>query len=109
MRRTYVYVVLLTAVLIMPASVWAGGLCLYEIGTPEVGLASAGWAARAQDASTVFTNPAGMTRLRQSELQVGLQPLYLGVEFDLDSNTTVSGSSGDATDWMPAGSPTFAT
>jgi long-chain fatty acid transport protein len=45
-----------------------------------------------------------MTRLRQSEVQVGLQPLYLGVEFDPDSNTTVSGNSGDATDWMPAGS-----
>ena len=41
----------------------AGGLLLYEIGTEDVGLASAGYTARAQDASTVFTNPAGMTRL----------------------------------------------
>ena len=41
----------------------AGGLLLYEIGTAEVGLASAGFGARAQDASTVFTNPAGMPRL----------------------------------------------
>ena len=32
----------------------AGGIQLYEIGTPDVGLASAGWAARAQDASTLF-------------------------------------------------------
>ena len=45
----------------------AGGLYLYELGTPEVGAAAAGWAARAQDAGTVFTNPAGMTRLKKSE------------------------------------------
>ena len=31
----------------------AGGISLYEIGTPDVGLASAGYAARAQDASTL--------------------------------------------------------
>ena len=36
---------------------------LYEVGTADVGLAAAGYAARAQDASTVLTNPAGMTRL----------------------------------------------
>ncbi len=37
----------------------AGGLYLYELGGPEVGLAGAGWAARAQDAAVVITNPAG--------------------------------------------------
>ena len=49
----------------------AGGLLLYEIGTEDVGLASAGYTARAQDASTVFTNPAGMTRLDGSQLTAG--------------------------------------
>ena len=37
----------------------AGGLFMSEFGTEDVGLASAGWAARAQDASTLFKNPAG--------------------------------------------------
>jgi long-chain fatty acid transport protein len=41
----------------------AGGLFLTEFGTEDVALASAGWAARAQDASTLFKNPAGMSRL----------------------------------------------
>ena len=94
----------LLLILLLPASLWAGGVYLTEIGPQEVGLASAGWAARAQDASTLFTNPAGMTRLKQSELQVGLQPIYLGLEFDPASNTTASGSSGDGNDWLPAGS-----
>ena len=49
-----------------PTTAFAGGFFLYELGTPDVGLASAGYAARAQDASTVFTNPAGMTMLDHS-------------------------------------------
>jgi long-chain fatty acid transport protein len=48
--------------------VMAGGLIAYEIGTADVGLASAGYNVRAQDASTVFTNPAGMTRLEGTQL-----------------------------------------
>ena len=84
-------------------SAQAGGLYLYELGTPDVGAASAGWSARAQDAGTVFTNPAGMTRLEKSELLVGVQPLYLHAEFSPDANTTTSGSDGDASTWLPAG------
>ena len=40
-----------------------GGVFLYEVGTPDLGLASAGRAALAEDASTVMGNPAGMSRL----------------------------------------------
>jgi len=83
--------------------VQAGGLYLYELGTPDVGAASAGWSARAQDAGTVFTNPAGMTRLEKSELLVGVQPLYLHADFSPDANTTTSGGDEDASTWLPAG------
>ena len=61
-RRSWAGVFATAAWLIAPAAS-AGGLFLYEIGTADVGLASAGYTARAQDASTAFTNPAGMTRL----------------------------------------------
>jgi hypothetical protein len=40
----------LTALMALAASfstALAGGLLLYEVGTPDLGLASAGWAARA--------------------------------------------------------------
>ncbi len=40
-------------------SAGAGGLIAYEVGTADVGLASAGYGARAQDVSTVLTNPPG--------------------------------------------------
>jgi len=98
----YFGAVILLASIIIP-STQAGGLYLYELGNPDVGAASAGWAARAQDAATVFTNPAGMTRLKDSELLVGVQPLYLHAEFSPDTNTTTSGSDGDASTWLPAG------
>jgi len=82
----------------------AGGPYLYEIGTPDVGLAAAGYAARAQDPSTVFTNPAGMTRLERSELQIGIQPLYVHTKFNAGSGTTTTGPDGDGSAWLPSGS-----
>jgi long-chain fatty acid transport protein len=88
---------------LIASSAHAGGLYLYELGTPDVGTAAAGWAARAQDAATVFTNPAGMTLLEKSELLVGVQPLYLHAEFSPDADATTSGSDGDASTWLPAG------
>ena len=74
---------------------WAGGLILYEVNSPSTGTASAGWAALAQDASTAFQNPAGMTRLNQSQLQVGVQPLIVTSEFDSGAGTTVRGGGDD--------------
>ena len=59
-----------------PGPAMAGGLIAYEFGTADVGLASAGYGARAQDASTVFTNPAGMTRLAGTQFLAAGQVLW---------------------------------
>ena len=48
----------------------AGGLSLYENSPQNMGLANAGAAARAQDASTLASNPAGMSRLEGTQIQV---------------------------------------
>lgn len=86
-------------------AVWAGGIGLYEFGSPDVGLAAAGYAARAQDASTVFTNPAGMGLLDSSQALFGMQALYGNVGFSSNSGTTVGGSDGgNSIGWIPAGS-----
>ena len=91
--------------LISPVTAQAGGLELYELGTPGLGLAAAGEAARAQDASTLFTNPAGMTRLDRSEILVGAQALYGDAHFDRDENTTTEGgASGNPVGFFPGGS-----
>ncbi len=59
-----------------------------------MGLASAGYAARAQDVGTAATNPVGMTRLKQSELLSGVQMLYGSVEFSPDADNTALGNDG---------------
>src|SRR6476620_1086188 len=87
MRATFIWLLLYWAfsilVLIMlpalPAD--AGGLSLYEIATADVGLASAGWAARAQDAATLLKNPAGMSLLEGNQFQAGAQLLQAGIAF----------------------------
>jgi long-chain fatty acid transport protein len=86
------------------ASAWAGGLGLYEVGTPDLGTASAGRAALADDASTAWGNPAGMTRLEGSDLLIGLQPLIVTTEFDTGPQTNVAGTDGgNAGSFIPAG------
>lgn len=86
--------------------VWAGGIMSYEISTPEVGLASAGTAARAQDATTLFTNPAGMTRLQRPELMGSLQVVYGYTKFNPNANTgpQTGGDGGNGAGWFPGGS-----
>ncbi len=85
----------------------AGGIGLYEIGTSDVGLASAGYAARADSAATVFKNPAGMSRLAGAEFEGGVQALYGSVSFspDANSSTRLGTDGGDnAIGWLPGGS-----
>lgn len=64
------------------APAWAGGAGLYEIGTPDMGTAAAGRAAAANDASTSFGNPAGMTRLQGTHVLGGLILFQAQVFFD---------------------------
>ena len=88
----------------------AGGLLLYEVGTADVGLASAGWGARAQDASTILTNPAGMTRLEGSQALLGVQALYGDYGFSIGPGTSSSlgtGDGGNPIGWFPGGSAFF--
>ena len=86
---------------------FAGGILLYEAGTPDVGLASAGWGARAQDASTILTNPAGMTRLEGSQVMLGAQALYGDYKFSIGSGTSSrlgADDGGNPIGWFPGGS-----
>lgn len=88
-----------------PLASQAGGLYTYEIGTSDLGLAAAGTAARAEDASTLFGNPAGMTRLAGDQTTLGAQLLYGDVEYELDGNGALPGSGpGNIVGWFPGGS-----
>lgn len=101
LKRCFYVVVLCTSLL--ATSAWAGGLWLYEQGTPDLGTAAAGRAALANDASTAGNNPAGMTRLDQSQMLVAFQGMIFESEFDTDSASFSGGDGGDAGDFIPAG------
>ena len=106
LRSAFILLVLVSILWHLPAH--AAGLWLYEGGQPDVGTATAGRAAIANDASTAAINPAGMTRLDQSQMLVGAQPLLLRVKFDVDNGTTTDGSDGgNAGDWVAAGTVSY--
>jgi hypothetical protein len=42
-----------------------------------------------------------MVRIEGREFEAMLMPIYLKVDFEENSNTTVSGGSKDASDWLP--------
>ncbi len=105
--RRAVLVVLASGGLLTSTSSAAGGIILYEVGTADVGLASAGYGVRAQDASTVLTNPAGMTRLPGSQVTLGAQVLYGDYDFSIGSGTSAAltgGDGGNPIGWFPGGS-----
>ena len=64
------------------AQAQCGGICLYEVASPQMGSSYAGAPATAQDAATAYLNPAGMTRLEKAEI---LQGAYAGI-FNLNFN-----------------------
>jgi long-chain fatty acid transport protein len=93
-----------------PTSAAAAGVLLYEVGSADVGLASAGYGARAQDASTVLTNPAGMTRLAGTHLLLGAQVLHANLAFTPDAGTTPAlgtNGGGNPVGWFPGGGAYF--
>ena len=65
----------------------AGGAVLYENGSSDMGLSYAGANARAQDAGTAFQNPAGMSLLDESQIQLGTFAVLIDLELGLDGGT----------------------
>src|SRR2546428_548530 len=88
----------------MPFFLHGAGIILYEISSADTRLASAGWSSRAEDPSTLFTNPAGMTRLHQRSVELGLQAINTHLVFHPNANTKTLGSKGQASSWLPSGS-----
>lgn len=44
-----------------------------------------------------------MTRLDHSEWMVGIQPMYLDIDFETNDNTTTPAGDGNTSTWLPAG------
>jgi len=86
--------------------VMAGALYFPEMSSAsESSYAGAGMVARANDAGTVFSNPAGMTRFDEPEMMAGGIGVFIPADFDTGPNKTADGSSrGINKRIVPAGS-----
>jgi len=73
---------LLAASTALPATTMAAGFQLTEQSVSGLGRAFAGSAAIADDASTIFYNPAGLTELDGRELLIGGSLIALGADYD---------------------------
>lgn len=82
----------------------AAGFALIEQSGSGQGNAFAGGAASAEDASTIFYNPAGMTLLPGKQVVVAVHAIGLSTEFSNQGSTAplgkpLGGTGGDAGDW----------
>ncbi len=90
------------AILAMSGSAMASGFALIEQSASGMGNAFAGGAASADDASTVFFNPAGMSRLDGKQVAVGLHAIKPSAKFSNNGSTAAAlqannnGNGGDA-------------
>ncbi|HSO18754.1 MAG TPA: outer membrane protein transport protein, partial [Desulfosarcina sp.] len=82
----------IVCLLCMAGTAMGSGFAIIEQSASGAGYAYAGMAAAAQDASTIFFNPAGMALLSGNELQVGAHYIIPTAEFKDQGSTTVLGT-----------------
>ncbi len=82
----------------------AAGFALSEINASGLGNAYAGGAASAEDASTVFSNPAGLTRLPGRQIVVSAAAVAPSFNFSNNNSTTLIGTAATGGNGGDAGS-----
>ena len=102
----YLVISLFAVLGLSPVTALAGALYFPEMSSvSESSYAGAGMVARANDAGTVFSNPAGMTRFDKPEMMAGGIGVFIPADFDTGPNNTADGSSrGINKRIVPAGS-----
>lgn len=93
------------ALLVISGSAAASGYALIEQNGSGLGNAFAGGAASAEDASTIFYNPAGMSRLSGKQVTVAASMIGPSVQFSNTGSTAAAGRPlgvppGDAGNWV---------
>ena len=105
MQKTLIARVLPAALLTLASgSASAAGFQLLEQNASGIGNAYAGSAAVAENASTIYFNPAGMTQLQDREVSGGLAAIGPSFKFhnegsSLTGNLAAEGTGGDAGGW----------
>ena len=79
-------------VLILSGSAMGAGFALIEQSVGGLGNAFAGGAASAQDPSTIFFNPAGLTRLEGKQVLAGAHIIIPYAQFHNEGSIHVTGA-----------------
>ncbi|CAI9008518.1 OmpP1/FadL family transporter [Pseudomonas chlororaphis] len=87
------------AVVLASSDVFASGFALNEQSVSGMGSGFAGRSSSAEDASTVFGNPAGMSRLKREQASVGAATLF--AKSDISQTRSTFGGQEDG-DMVPA-------
>lgn len=83
----------------------AGGLMIYEAGQEGTGLANAGAAALAGDPSVLMNNPAGLSQLAGTQVNLNGQVLLGHITFSRDADNDFSGNEGgNSLQYLPGSS-----
>ena len=104
LTRTKVSGLIAGAMLVMSGTVAASGFALIEMSASGMGNAFAGGAAVAEDASTIFFNPAGMSRLDGKQVAVAVHAITPLAKFSDTGSAAAAlqannnGNGGDAGD-----------
>tara|TARA_R100001244_G_scaffold259_18_gene495 strand:+ start:1452 stop:2714 length:1263 start_codon:yes stop_codon:yes gene_type:complete len=80
----------------------AGGFAINEQSVSNMGTAFAGRSSSAEDASTVFGNPAGMARLKREQVSGGVALLNAKTAIDDASGSTPGSNDGDMVPFIGA-------
>lgn len=75
------------------STVYASGFALIEQSVSGLGNAFSGGAASAEDATTIFFNPAGMTRIEGQQVSTALHVIVPSAKFKASTATNAAGNS----------------
>lgn len=82
----------LAVVILGPGTAFGAGFALTEQSVAGLGNAHAGGAAVAENASTIFFNPAGLTRLKGNELILNTHVIRPRIKYQDDGSTHATGA-----------------
>jgi long-chain fatty acid transport protein len=93
------------AFVLASSNVFAGGFALNEQSISGMGSGFAGRSSSAEDASTIYGNPAGMARLKREQVSVGAATLFAKSDISRTRSTFGGNEDGDmvSTTTMPMG------
>jgi long-chain fatty acid transport protein len=95
MKKVMLKTTLALSVSLAASQLFAAGFAINEQSISGMGTGFAGRSSSADDASTVFGNPAGMSRLKREQVSVGAAAIIAKTDIDNGSSTYGGSNDGD--------------